>query len=125
MSLVRPSPRTSEATTRSASPSSDEHSTVNVLLVDAPSEQAVRQRPEIAPRLANGWKIRSASPRVVETDGAMWLVVLERSPTFVSLQPSLSMTLTSRLRREKQARRRLETTNDFDLLNRSPSDQGR
>lgn len=116
--------RNSDAPARSAS-SSAEHATVKILLVDAPSEQTVSQHPEIAARLANGWTIRRADPRVVETDGAKWLVVLERSPRTEAVPLSSGEALTARSRREERVRKCLETISDPDSPKRSPSGQKR
>lgn len=96
---------------------------MNVLLVDASSEQTVRQHPEIAARLDNGWTIRRASPRIVERDGAKWLVVLERVPNARSLLPSLGDALPARSRREERVRKRLESAGGQDAPKRPPSGQ--
>src|SRR5690606_12225473 len=47
-----------------------------LLLVDFRSGEAVRNHPEIAPLLRQGWRIKSAVPRLVEAKGTKLLVVL-------------------------------------------------
>ena len=102
---------------------SSEHPDVKLLLVNAPNEQTVKQHPEIAPRLATGWKIRSATPRIVENDGPKWLVVLERVPrSEAAFLPSVDA-LPARARREERVRKRLETAGEHDVLKRPPSAQ--
>jgi hypothetical protein len=46
------------------------------LLVDFRSGEAVRKHPEIEPLLSQGWRIKSAVPRLVEAKGTKLLVVL-------------------------------------------------
>lgn len=47
-----------------------------LLLVDFRSGEAVRMHPEIAPLLNQGWRIKSAVPRLVEAKGTKLLVVM-------------------------------------------------
>lgn len=47
-----------------------------LLLVDFRSGEAVRKHPEIEPLLSQGWRIKSAVPRLVEAKGTKLLVVL-------------------------------------------------
>ena len=47
-----------------------------LLLVEFRSGEAVRMHPEIAPLLTEGWRIKSAVPRLVEAKGTRLLVVL-------------------------------------------------
>ena len=47
-----------------------------LLLVDFRSGEAVRKHPEVAPLLSQGWRIKSAVPRLVEAKGTKLLVVL-------------------------------------------------
>jgi hypothetical protein len=49
-----------------------------LLLVDLQSAD-VRRHPDVAPLLRNGWRVKSAVPRVVESEGAKLLVVLVRN----------------------------------------------
>lgn len=47
-----------------------------LLLVDFRNGEAVRDHPEIEPLLLEGWRIKSAVPRLVESRGTRLLVVL-------------------------------------------------
>lgn len=47
-----------------------------LLLVDFRSGEAVREHPEVEPLLSEGWRIKSAVPRLVEAKGTKLLVVL-------------------------------------------------
>lgn len=47
-------------------------------LVDFRSGESVSRHPELAPLIAEGWTVRSAVPRIVETDGPQLLVVLTK-----------------------------------------------
>ncbi len=47
-----------------------------IVIVDFRSGEAVRSHPDLAPLLKQGWQIRSAAPRIVETAGASMMVVL-------------------------------------------------
>lgn len=107
---------------RTASPPSD-RSEMKLLLVSAPTKQKVPLHPEIAPQLALGWKVRSATRRVVENDGAKWLVVLERPPGGGSSPFSPGDILSAGSRRKERVRKQLETVSDRDVRKRSPSGQ--
>ena len=62
------------ASTRSASARAADDA--RLLLVDFRNGEAVRDHPEIAPLLDEGWRIKSAVPRLVEAKGTRLLVVL-------------------------------------------------
>lgn len=53
-------------------------SLTKLLLVDFRSGEAVHQHPDIVPFLQQGWQIRSAVPRLVESKGTRLLVVLNQ-----------------------------------------------
>lgn len=107
---------------RAASPPSD-RSEIKLLLVSAPTKQKVPLHPEIAPQIALGWKLRSATRRVVEDDGAKWLVVLERSSESRASPLPLDDAFTARSRREERVRKRLETSSDHNTRKQSLSGQ--
>lgn len=52
---------------------------VKIELVSFRNGEAVHQHPSLQSWLENGWQIRSAVPRIVESGDTMLLVVLERS----------------------------------------------
>ncbi len=47
-------------------------------LIDAPGRDELDGHPELQPLLTDGWTVRRVAPRIVEGDGAQFLVVLER-----------------------------------------------
>jgi len=49
-----------------------------ILLVPFRNGEAVSKHPELASLLEEGWTIRSAVPRIVETEGTRLLVVLAK-----------------------------------------------
>lgn len=59
-----------------------------LLLVDFRSGEAVSQHPEIQSYLQQGWRIKSAVPRLVEAGGTRLLVVLTQPNTSTSLRNS-------------------------------------
>ena len=61
-----------------------------LLLVDFRSGESVAQHPEIAPLLNDGWHIRSAVPRIVETEGTKLLVVVSRGTSTRRFAPAAS-----------------------------------
>jgi hypothetical protein len=105
---------------RAASPPSDRSAT-KLLLVSAPTRQKVSLHPEIASRLATGWRVRRATRRIVENDGAKWLVVLERPSMTPSMSRAPSDALTARSRRAERVRKRLDTAGDHDVPKQSSS----
>lgn len=107
---------------QAASPPSD-RSEMKLLLVSAPTQQKVALHPEIAPQLALGWNVRSAARRVVEDDGAKWLVVLERPPGSGSSPLSPGDAFPARSRREERVRKQLETAGIRDTRTRASSGQ--
>lgn len=58
-----------------------------LLLVDFRSGEAVHQHPEISPFLQQGWRVRSAVPRLVEAKGTRLLVVLTQGDHDVLFRP--------------------------------------
>lgn len=52
-----------------------------LLLLPFRSGEAVQQHPELAPLLAQGWRLKSAVPRIVEGDGLRLFVVLTQPQT--------------------------------------------
>ena len=52
-----------------------------LLLVDFRSGEAVSQHPEIQSYLKQGWRVKSAVPRLVEAGGTRLLVVLTQPST--------------------------------------------
>lgn len=51
---------------------------VRILLLDLPFGGSIDTHPDVAPRLAEGWRVRRARPRLVEGQGRRHLVVLAR-----------------------------------------------
>ena len=52
-----------------------------ILLVAFRNGEAVSKHPELAHLLADGWTVRSAVPRIVESEGTKLLVVLAKPGT--------------------------------------------
>lgn len=64
---------------------SDPETGVKLLLIAFRSGEAVERHPDVQPWLEDGWTVRSAVPRVVESGATKLLVVLEREPVAVDL----------------------------------------
>lgn len=94
-------------------------------LVDAPSRDKVEQHPQISSLLSKGWTIRSANPRIVEAEGARWLVVLKRPPRTEAIPHPSGDALTAQSRREQRVCKRPEPAADPAPPKRSPSAQDR
>lgn len=74
---VSPTPLAAMTSKRAASsaPSADHPARAKLLLVDFRSGEAVRQHPDVAPLLKDGWSVTGAAPRVTP-EGTRLLVVL-------------------------------------------------
>lgn len=62
--------------TASVSSASSTANDPKLLLVDFRSGESVRKHPDVLPLLTQGWRIKSAVPRLVESKGTKLLVVL-------------------------------------------------
>lgn len=49
-----------------------------ILLVEFRNGEAVTQHPELSTLLSDGWSVRSAVPRIVESEGTKLLVVMAK-----------------------------------------------
>lgn len=54
--------------------------TTKLLLIDFRSGEAVAQHPDLRTFLKEGWRVKSAVPRLVETGGTKLFVVLTQDP---------------------------------------------
>ncbi len=61
---------------------------VQLLLISFRSGEAVERHPDVQPWVTNGWAVRSAVPRIVESGATKVLVVLERDAGAVDLTDS-------------------------------------
>ena len=77
-----------EATpTLSTSSLPDVSAGVKLLLVEFRSGEAVLLHPEVAPLIQQGWRLRSAVPRIVEGEGLKLLVTLGQAGKKRAKQP--------------------------------------
>lgn len=74
------SPRPPTPSNRTARPT-PVLSNTKLLLVDFRNGEAVAQHPDLVSHVQQGWRIRSATPRLVESEGTKLLVILERQRT--------------------------------------------